>query len=55
MLELQLLILLQTSNDNLDGGVVGSPNVDIHDGLDASGSGFIAGNIVDVDRLIGIT
>lgn len=55
MLELQLLILLQTSKDDFDGGVVGSTNVDTHDGLNASGSGFIVGNIVDVDRLIGIT
>lgn len=55
MLELQLLILLQTSKDDFDGGVVGSTNEDTHDGLSASGSGFIVGNIVNVDRLIGIT
>lgn len=55
MLVLQLLILLQTSNESFDGGVVGSTNVDTHDGLSASGSGFIAGNMVEVERLIGIT
>lgn len=56
MLVLQLLMLLQTSMDNFDdGGVDGSINDVTHDGLRASGSGFIAGNITDVDRLIGIT
>lgn len=55
MLELQLLMLLQTSNEDLDGGVVGSTNVDAHDGLCASGSGFIVGSIPNVDRLIGMT
>lgn len=54
MLVLQLLMLLQTSTDDLDGGVAGSINVDTQDGLSASGSGFIAGNITEVDRLIGI-
>lgn len=55
MLVLQLLILLHTSTDDFDGGVDGSINDDTHDGLSASGSGFIAGNITDVDRLIGKT
>lgn len=54
MLVLQLLMLLQTSTDDLDGGVDGSINADTHDGLSASGSGFIAGNITDADLLIGI-
>lgn len=54
MLVLQLLMLLQTSTDDLDGGVAGSINADTHDGLSAPGSGFIAGNITDADRLIGI-
>lgn len=53
MLELQLLILLHTSNVDFEGGVVGSISVDIHSGLKASGSGFIAGNKTDADRLIG--
>lgn len=55
MLVLQLLTLLHISTDDLDGGVAGSINDDTHDGLRASGSGFMAGNIADVDRLIGIT
>lgn len=54
MLVLQLLTLLHTSTDDLDGGVAGSISADTHDGLRASGSGFIAGNITDVDLLIGI-
>lgn len=55
ILVLQLLILLHTSTDDFEGGVAGSINVDTHDGLRASGSGLIAGNITDADRLIGIT
>lgn len=55
MLVLQLLTLLHAStDDDFDGGVAGSINEDTHDGLSASGSGFMAGNITDVDRLIGI-
>lgn len=53
MLELQLLRLLHTSNVDFDGGVAGSISVDIHGGLKASGSGFIAGNNTNADRLIG--
>lgn len=55
MLVLQLLTLLHTSTDDLEGGVAGSINVVTHNGLNASGSGFMAGNITDVDRLIGVT
>lgn len=54
MLVLQLLTLLLHTSTDLDGGVAGSISVDTHDGLSASGSGFIAGNITDADRLIGI-
>lgn len=54
MLVLQLLMLLQTSTADFDGGVAGSINVDTHDGLRASGSGFMAGSMTDVDRLIGM-
>lgn len=52
---LQLLTLLHASMDVFDGGVEGSINVDTHNGLRASGSGFMAGNITDVDRLVGKT
>lgn len=55
MLVLQLLMLLHTSTDDLDGGVSGSMSADTHDGLSTFGSGLIDGNITDVDRLIGIT
>lgn len=59
ILVLQLLTLLHTSAADFDGGGgggggEGSINAGIHDGLSASGSGFIAGSITDDDRLVGI-